>query len=355
MKLNFCTLFDSNYLTRGLALHESLVSHCSDFHLYIFAFDSITARVLTQLKLPYVTVITLAEFEDEELLKIKSTRTNAEYCWTCTPSIIRYAIKTFSLDNCTYVDADLYFYGNPKALIDEMNEDSVLLTEHRYTPEYDQTAVSGKYCVQFMTFKNDERAMTALNWWRAECIKWCYARHENGKFGDQKYLDDWTTRFKGVHVLQHLGGGVAPWNLQQYAFKKEGEKIVLKKNTDSKYVELIFFHFHGLRFYANEVVRLTNHYYISAQSMRKIFSPYIRKLISLTKQVKKEDDTFDPNGAVERYSEKPYVWRFRRSYTWKDRFHIYKKSILTFNFQNIIEAHKEMIEHGYFYNLTSFK
>ncbi len=37
--LNFCTLFDSRYMSRGMAMYESLKKHCNNFHLYIFAFD----------------------------------------------------------------------------------------------------------------------------------------------------------------------------------------------------------------------------------------------------------------------------------------------------------------------------
>src|ERR1039457_4932072 len=145
MKFSFCTLFDSNYITRGLAMYESLFKHCPEFHLYILTFDSIATTILIKLNLPNVTIVTQTEFEDQELLSVKSTRTNAEYCWTCTPSVIRYCILKYNLDACTYLDADLFFYNNPKVLIDEMGAASVLITEHRYTSEYDQSAVSGKY------------------------------------------------------------------------------------------------------------------------------------------------------------------------------------------------------------------
>ena len=46
---NYCTLFDSNYLTRGLAMYESLKKYSSNFHLFIFAFDSKSYDLLKKL------------------------------------------------------------------------------------------------------------------------------------------------------------------------------------------------------------------------------------------------------------------------------------------------------------------
>ncbi len=73
MNLNFCTLFDSNFLPYGLALYESLLEHCKEFHLYIFAFDDESYKFLKNKNLEKAKVISLNEFEDEELLIVKKT------------------------------------------------------------------------------------------------------------------------------------------------------------------------------------------------------------------------------------------------------------------------------------------
>ncbi len=287
--LNFCTLFNSGYLSRGIALYNSLVNTCDDFHLYVFAFDDVCFQFLRDAKFEHLTVISLSEFEDERLLSIKSSRSQGEYCWTCTASTIRYAINTFKLDQCTYLDADLYFYTNPKILLDELGSNSVMITEHRYTAAYDQSLESGKYCVQFMTFNNDERGMKVLERWRNDCIEWCYARVENGKFGDQKYLDTWTQEFDGVHEMKHLGGGVAPWNMQQFEFFERDGKMQLQELSTGRIFDLIFFHFHGLRFFSNNVVAYTgDKYEMNARTKEILFEPYTRELIQVGKKLQSE-------------------------------------------------------------------
>ncbi|MGZ4097841.1 MAG: glycosyl transferase [Bacteroidia bacterium] len=333
MALNFCTLFDSNYISRGLAMHESLMYTCPDFRLFIFAFDDKAAVILNKLNLKNVTVITLGDFETEELLKIKPTRTRAEYCWTCTPSIIFHCITRFNLTNCTYLDADLLFYSDPSILIEEMGNDSVLITEHRYTPEYDHTKTSGKYCVQFMFFKNDERGMQVLNWWRNECIKWCYNRYEDGKFGDQKYLDDWTTRFSGVHELKHIGGGVAPWNLQQYIFKNIDDKIFLRQKNDKEYVELVFVHFHDVTFFSGNLVKPSS-YFIPKKIIHKLYFPYIKRLMHFSSVALSFDSSINPNATSEKSSE-------NRNYSFKGKVSAYLKSIRKLNLKELALVSKK--------------
>ena len=289
---SYCTLFDSGYLTRGLAMYESLKKYSGKFHLYIFAFDDKSYELLKKLNLDCVTVVSLEDFEDEKLLSVKNSRSAGEYCWTCTPSIIKHCIDTYSLDSCTYLDADLYFFSNPSVLIDEMGERSVLIIEHRYTPEYDQSETSGIYCVQFMTFKNNAKGMEVLNWWRESCNAWCYARFEDGKFGDQKYLDDWTTRFEGVYVLENFGGGVAPWNVQQYDL------------TNNNF-NLIFYHFHNYKLLENNKIECGT-YKLNSDDINILYRPYTKHLDKITNDLRLVDNINDYNGIVK---NKPFYWK----------------------------------------------
>jgi hypothetical protein len=162
-----------------------------------------------------------------------------------------------------------------------MGNNSVLITEHRYSPTYDLSSESGIYCVQFMVFKNDVRGNIALNWWRDKCIDWCYARHEDGKFGDQKYLDDWLTRFEGVHSLKNLGGGIAPWNIEQYNFFNfdNGPKAV--EIVSGQIFDVIFYHYHSLKLYKHGITLLTSESYgITNNSFEIIYKDYINRLNS---------------------------------------------------------------------------
>jgi len=291
-KYNFCTLFDSNYLSRGHAMYESLKKHCDNFHIYVFAFDDKTHDVLTQLNLKHITVITLKEFENEKLLAVKAKRTIAEYCWTCTSSTILYVFNNFKVDNCTYIDADLFFYSSPKALFDEIGDKSVLITEHRFTPRYDRSDIAGIYCVQFITFKKNELGLKVLNWWVNACLEWCYDRYEDGKFGDQKYLDDWTTKFDGVHVLKHLGGGMAPWNVQQCKLiSRDKDDIKMLNRKDSSSFNVVFYHYHYVRFYENGIVDL-GWFKLEKDIINNFYVLYIRALNNALKTIQEVEPEF---------------------------------------------------------------
>ena len=116
-----------------------------------------------------------------------------------------------------------------------------MITPHRFSPEYAAQAINGIYNVQFLTFRRDRSGLECLRWWHDRCIEWCYYRLEDGKLGDQKYLDDWPERFDGVHVLEHKGGGLAPWNITQYDVGAIDGRVIVDEDP------LVFFHYHRVK------------------------------------------------------------------------------------------------------------
>ena len=301
--MNFCTLFDRNYLYKGLVLYNSLVQHLSSFHLYVVCFDGITYDQLKKMNLPNMILISLTEFEDSELLKVKPTRTVAEYCWTSTPSLPYYIFNHHpDIDDITYIDADIMFFSSPQPIFNELEGKSVLITPHRYTPKYDRSSISGIYCVQFVTFKRDKYGFEVLNWWCEKCLEWCYNRVEDGKFGDQKYLDDWPERFENVHSLSHIGSGVAPWNVQQYRVHKEWN-ILKVDDTD-----VIFYHYHGFKLYTNgEIDLCVNGHRLESDVVEYIYKPYIKALKDAEDSVKKVDPDFNYGYTKKYKSLKDYL------------------------------------------------
>ena len=158
-----------------------------------------------------MSTVTLAQLEahDPAFAATKAGRTPTEYCWTATPALPLYLFDTRpELEEVTYLDADLLFFSSPEPLFAEMGDASVLITPHRFAPEYAHHEASGTYNVQFLTFRR-AGGLEILRWWHDRCVEWCFNRLEDGKLGDQKYLDDWPERFAGVHVLAHLGA--AAW------------------------------------------------------------------------------------------------------------------------------------------------
>lgn len=218
---HYVSLFDSLFLPQGLALHMSMERHVKDYTLWVLCMDDETHEVLIRLSLPNLRLLKLSQLETQELKHVRPTRTKGEYCWTLTPFAPRFVFDADpAVTRVTYLDADLWFRKHPAPIFREFEASGkhVLITDHAYASENDATSTSGQYCVQFMTFTRDGGEMVR-KWWEERCLEWCYARFEDGKFGDQKYLDDWPERFHdSVHVLNNKELMLAPWNATRFPY-----------------------------------------------------------------------------------------------------------------------------------------
>lgn len=241
---HFCTYFDHNYINKGLALYHSLDEHYDNFKLYILCLSDQAYDILSEMRLNKAVLIRLGELESEdlELYSTKSSRSPIEYYFTCTSPLILYVLKQFpEIEIISYVDSDLYFYSSPEPIFEEMGSNSILIISHRFPESLRHLEIYGIYNVGFLSFRRDESGIACLEWWRKRCIEWCYDRLDNGRFADQKYLNDWPSQFKNVVILQHKGAGLSPWNISNYKITMKNNKILVDNQ------ELIFYHFHGLK------------------------------------------------------------------------------------------------------------
>ncbi len=269
---NFCTLYDAQYLAKGLAMYESLVKHSSEpFTLHVLAMDDQTERILTELALPNMHVMTLAGFERAmKLQEIRERRTWAEYCWGCASNLMEYMLPWMPDDGITYIDSDILFFSDPKVIFDEVGERSIGITPHRFSPKEElRLGKNGKFNVGIVVARNSETGRECIERWAAQCRDRCSA--EVG-CGDQQYLDEWPSLYgEECCEIENLGVNLGPWSLD---------------HVDMAAIELNSFHYH----------EFVNYKYLTGYALRQIhldviYQPYIGALLDAEVRIRKAEKT----------------------------------------------------------------
>jgi hypothetical protein len=241
--IHFCTYFDRNYLTRAVALHQSLVRHCSAFTLWALCLDEDAYEAVSALGFDSLRPIRLGDLEasDLALRDAKGNRSAVEYYFTLSPALPLSLLDWVpSIDAITYLDSDLLFYSSPQQVFDELGSGSVAIVPHRFPPDLKELSVHGTFNVAWVTFRNDPAGRAVLERWHQQCIEWCLDQVDGGKFADQGYLNEWPG-LPGVRIIEHPGVDLAPWNFMQYG---------IDLNVDPPTVDgrpLVFYHFQGFK------------------------------------------------------------------------------------------------------------
>lgn len=274
----FCTYFDHHYLSRGLAMYDSLRKYCPEFNLWILCMDQRTYRTMEKLNLPHTHWICLEDFEKDDipLLNAKQNRSIVEYYFTCTPSLPLFVLKHYpEIDLITYLDADLFFFSNPAPLLAEMNGKSIGIISHRFPAHLQHLEMHGIYNVGWLSFRRDQTGLDCLQFWRRLCLEWCYDRVESDRYADQKYLDHFPERYGREIILQHRGANAAPWNIENYPLSMKNTNVYVGNDL------LVFFHFQGFKKIFPWVYDLGLWDYkikMSKELIHYIYMPYIHAL-----------------------------------------------------------------------------
>ena len=174
----------------------------------------------------------------------------------------------YGLDKITYLDSDLFFLSDPHIIEEEAGDSSVVITEQGISEESAQRY--GRYCVQYLTFKNDTDGMGALTWRRDKCIEWCFQIMEPTRYADQKYLDEFPKRWDNVYVLKNRGAGIAPWNMRKYQY--DGDSLSYNGETWPS----VFFHMHGVVVTVKDSILTAEsvHHALNKDVIKLFYEPY---------------------------------------------------------------------------------
>jgi hypothetical protein len=207
--------------------------------VYVLSLSDLCTTILRELALPNVEIIPLAALEEAypELVAVKPTRKLIEYYFTLSPFLPHYLFARTAADRITYVDADLFFFTSPQLVLDSLGEASVAITPHRFSFEYRNHVIYGLFNVGWITYRRCAEGLDCLDTYKAECLEWCYDKLENGRFGDQKYLDNWPSRYPSLRVISHKGVNLATWNVQGHVIRFKNNMVTVDDDP------LVFYHY----------------------------------------------------------------------------------------------------------------
>lgn len=275
----FATYFDRNFLTRGLALLRSLHRQAPAATCWVLCLDDTVWSTLTALNLPNARLVHLTSLEqaDSDLLAVKPDRRKMDYLYTITAPFLRYVYSNTRARYVLYVDADVYFFGPPASIIEELGENAIGIIDHRY-PSFLQSQYRwGIFNVGIVAFQRSASAKECLEWWRERSLEWCYDRLEGDRYGEQKYLERWPLLFTGVKVLSYPGSGLGTWNVPSHTFQVSSGELLVDEQPLTNYHFSKFrilnrwIYDSGVRWYGYPLDPIVEHY---------VYRPYAQALQS---------------------------------------------------------------------------
>ncbi len=270
----YCTVFDSGYLARALALHASLVQANRRARFAFICMDELSAELLGKLSLERSMVVPYARFATPALDRVRASRTRGEFSWTCKPfALLHLAHALPDARWLVYVDADMAFFGDPDLALPGPQA-HFLLAPHRYHPAFvSYAATAGMHNAGYVAMRNSREGASAIEWWRDRCVESCSAVPTDTTYADQLYLDRMPELFAFGESSAHAGLNAAPWNIERYAVTASGAQVQVDD------APLLLYHFQSLRVLSGWLVDLyAGDRRFSEPVRRLIYRPYLERL-----------------------------------------------------------------------------
>jgi hypothetical protein len=243
----YCTIINSGYIAFAKVLWQSLRTNSPSARLQVLITDLSSPDEAEKFNIDNSFTCHAVQSLTEspvalEIYKKYSGTNNDSFRWALKPVFITCLLKN-GYEKVIYLDADLYFTGNPDFLFRELDTASVLLTPHwsNTNPFVFEDGLfsmlrGGIFNAGFIGASAD--GLAAMEWWAGLCHYRIEKVPELGLNDDQKYLDLLPVEFEKVCIVRHRGCNLASWNIDTNVRGIQNGKLMI----NGKF-EPVFIHF----------------------------------------------------------------------------------------------------------------
>jgi len=277
--LKFVTFFDSRFLIQGTVAVASFLKQNESASGVIYCTNTLTTKILKErfrglrVKIRNISEIPSIE-EAREMMSLD--RNPIEVLLALKPILILETLKDLPREEpLVYFDADLFFYESLNTMITELGGANLLLTRHLFPSQLSSSVKYGIVNAGFILMRNKSETIAVVTDWAKKCKQWCFLRLEEGKYGDQLYLNDYLD-LPGVKSISDPGVNNGVYYFQEKRKIKSISNVVFIE--DSK---LICFHFHGIRITKDLIFSGFNRYKVPKRAFRvwtNIYRQYLKEI-----------------------------------------------------------------------------
>ncbi len=222
--INIFTSSAPNYLGKVRALFESVREHCPDARLHWLVADDVHDDLRATLEdEPFDTLTFATELEIGRNRQWLFQHSIVELSTAIKPAAALQILEQPDCDAVLYIDPDIVLFSSLEDLLEELLDNTMVLTPHQLQPESDSRAVFheidslryGVFNLGFIGVKQCPEGFRFLKWWGDRCHLKCEATWESGVFTDQKWVNFAPIFFEDVAILKNPRFNVAPWNISQ--------------------------------------------------------------------------------------------------------------------------------------------
>lgn len=271
--MTYCT---RDYILHALTSLESALDLHAESKAHLICVDFIQDILPWQFKLQErIQLSSLDEFPKTARLysDYLQSRSRFESLVSIKPHLLLELCKSLpENDFVIYQDTDVIYFAELDDYSNFNSKHSVFFFEHAYTSRKANYPY-GKYNAGFLVLRNNNSSREFLKNWSSKCHDWCFLRAENGRYADQKYLEEFIHhRYVSAEPCKRI-------NLGMHFFEGGGKVRKVRDKVLINDEVLICFHFHGFKVHKRVTESGLNRYGLNMRNLSKFLILYLPTLM----------------------------------------------------------------------------